>query len=861
MFAQGSAFASTSSPSLVAATSRPVDLSSAFSGPPSYRSVVLAQQPLAYWRLGETSTKQRAADSTGNGRSGRYTSCVQLQAKGAIVGSANTAGLFPHSNCYMRYTPSSSYTGAYTAEAWIKPEGSTAREFRTFLDSRAPDGAQSGEFGFDLKLVGTQFSGIRAFSADIGDGSEWLYSGLVPFSYVTGRWYFVAATVGAKYLSIYVNGALLAKKQLAPGGPALLMDQSHPLVVGDNPRYEPPGSTDGSFAGAIDEVALFDHALSGQQVLAQYAAGLAKFVTATKVSLSSVTPSVGQSVSYSAHVTSPGGTPTGQVAFGIGSRVLCTAPLSAGSARCRSSAAPGGADKVTARYGGGGRFIASAGTAILTVYRSLDDQLRVWSNGDPIVRGPGSNPQQIPEAAVFSPGSNAPALFPGSVVQAAPENVATGTLISNPLPAGSGTVTMTGLLLQHDGRVSQKVSSATLPNVSQAIQNLASQPAYPNQTGYESLDYTLETSSQQAEFTANASFSYLGSGGSGFFSDADSTSETHIFFHLRQAYYQVSYTPSQGDLSGFFAKGLTTRQALGCQCMSTANPPAYISSVTYGSELYVMADGSATASDMTEALKAAVSYGAANGSGSVSAKQRATLDQMQVHVLALGGSAPAESDLFSDIPGDGGTKILSGITKYIQAQFSPKSDAVTAAVPIDYSLAYLDYHPIGMFPTPTAGQPPIPLGTTSSITVCVTVGNNDKEMQTPVYLSLTGSDGASLLPQTGDMSGGQYWNDGYSNCSNPWVLGLSETVPTYELSGATFTVNAPGDSWHGQFQVWADDNKYGKRAVVVTQSNMYYNDTGDQDPCGQYIGHSFSEYSFSLAEPGTNPSADCGTSG
>ena len=55
-----------------------------------YRAAVLADSPLAYWRLGETSGTV-AHDETGNGHDGTYVGGVTLGQPGALTGDANTA--------------------------------------------------------------------------------------------------------------------------------------------------------------------------------------------------------------------------------------------------------------------------------------------------------------------------------------------------------------------------------------------------------------------------------------------------------------------------------------------------------------------------------------------------------------------------------------------------------------------------------------------------------------------------------------------------------------------------------------------------------------------------------------------------
>jgi hypothetical protein len=92
------------------------------------------------------------------------------------------------------------------------------------------------------------------------------------------------------------------------------------------------------------------------------------FPTTSGVHVGSPTVTFGDSVTYTANVTSPDGTPTGTVAFTTGNGLpLCTAPLVSGAASCNSTAAPVGVDTVKVSYSGDGTFGLSSGTTPLTV--------------------------------------------------------------------------------------------------------------------------------------------------------------------------------------------------------------------------------------------------------------------------------------------------------------------------------------------------------------------------------------------------------------------------------------------------------------------------------------------------------------
>jgi hypothetical protein len=108
--------------------------------------------------------------------------------------------------------------------------------------------------------------------------------------------------------------------------------------------------------------------------------------TVTTVNASPDAVTQGQSVSYSATVTSSSGTPSGTVAFTAGATPLCTATLAHGSATCDATSAPLGTDTVTGSYGGDPTHAASVGTATLTVtstqgYRLVGSDGGVYSFG------------------------------------------------------------------------------------------------------------------------------------------------------------------------------------------------------------------------------------------------------------------------------------------------------------------------------------------------------------------------------------------------------------------------------------------------------------------------------------------------
>lgn len=96
----------------------------------TYAQSVLADGPLAYWRLGETSGTV-AVNATGHGYVGTYTGTVTVGQAGTLTGDGNTAALFDGSNGYlgMPHTAPLQATIAMTAKVQMKKTVDRAYEW------------------------------------------------------------------------------------------------------------------------------------------------------------------------------------------------------------------------------------------------------------------------------------------------------------------------------------------------------------------------------------------------------------------------------------------------------------------------------------------------------------------------------------------------------------------------------------------------------------------------------------------------------------------------------------------------------------------------------------------------------------
>jgi N-acetylneuraminic acid mutarotase len=130
-------------------------------GDAAYRDVILADSPIMYWRLGETSGTI-VYDESANHRDARYLNNTGLGVPGAIADDPNTAAGFHGIHQYVKWIPASSYSGAFTVEAWVK-EKKRVQPVETFFSTRTKTAEFSFDFKFDV-LAG------REIHFDVGDG-------------------------------------------------------------------------------------------------------------------------------------------------------------------------------------------------------------------------------------------------------------------------------------------------------------------------------------------------------------------------------------------------------------------------------------------------------------------------------------------------------------------------------------------------------------------------------------------------------------------------------------------------------------------------------------------------------------------
>jgi hypothetical protein len=194
---------------------------------------------------------------------------------GATANSPGVVGtclLFDGTNGYVTIPDAPAlHPAEMTIEAWVRcdlldtPSSNSypGQQYLIFHQNTEVDNFE----GFDLAkdreppYVGTTDTWCFEMTSTSGDNV--FVESVTPVH--TNVWYYLAGVHGSNYIQIYVNGKLEAQTSV-----------DFPMGFGNYPLYF--GTTgesywDHKFGGALDEVTLYDRALSSNEIAAIYAAG------------------------------------------------------------------------------------------------------------------------------------------------------------------------------------------------------------------------------------------------------------------------------------------------------------------------------------------------------------------------------------------------------------------------------------------------------------------------------------------------------------------------------------------------------------------------------------------------------------
>jgi len=221
----------------------------------AYGAAVRAAEPDLYWRLDEA-TGTTAADTSVNESSGTYRSGYTLGAPGALQGVANTAVTFDGTTGLLSSDQQFTNPSTYSEELWFQTTTTNGGKLIGF------GGNQGGLSPNYDRHVYMENDGRLTFGVWTGSPNT-ITS---PAAYNDGQWHHMVATQSSAGMVLYVDGV-----SVGTNGQTQAQDYSGYWKVGSDNTWGPQPY----FAGTIDEVAIYSHALTAGAVAQHYALGTA----------------------------------------------------------------------------------------------------------------------------------------------------------------------------------------------------------------------------------------------------------------------------------------------------------------------------------------------------------------------------------------------------------------------------------------------------------------------------------------------------------------------------------------------------------------------------------------------------------
>jgi hypothetical protein len=229
----------------------------------TYVEAVQADSPYAWWRLGEADTSQAAKDESPNGNNGAYkTPGVTLGLKGAIANDPNTAMALDGVSGAM-YLPGTIFdfggSPSFAIEVWVSPGAPPPADASDTLRRIVSHRTVSPYYGWFLAIDDTQRVFFTRWENNTTVAS--VTSSPIPQSQFTH----VVVSADGVTVTLFIDGA-----SVASGSEGTITDTpaTH-LSFGSTSDFT------GEFIdGALDEPAIYTHALAPARVLAHYQAGI-----------------------------------------------------------------------------------------------------------------------------------------------------------------------------------------------------------------------------------------------------------------------------------------------------------------------------------------------------------------------------------------------------------------------------------------------------------------------------------------------------------------------------------------------------------------------------------------------------------
>ena len=385
---------------------------------------------------------------------------------------------------------------------------------------------------------------------------------------------------------------------------------------------------------------------------------------------------------------------------------------------------------------------------------------------------------------------NADSIWPGSVIQTTtlPEGIAAPIAVAR----RPGTITVGDAVIGAD-KADVKYSR-TLPKPTLAATRDAVSEIFANQKVQlpAKSNYLAETaySMNEAALKLGVSAKWMTGSMKASFGAEWITKKTTMVVRFVQAYYTVSFEAPAAP-EKLFAPDVTVADVRAY--MGPGNPPAYVSSVTYGRMMLMKIESDESEADLRATLD--VTYNKV--SGSLDAKSSNILKNSSISVFVLGGSADAAAKLQSA----SAESRAAALASYIQS--GANYDPASPGVPISYTVRRLSDNATIKVASTIDYQIPVCVPAALQLTLDfdkISVGssgqasNHANAGEYEVWMESTDSQGGALPPTAGanDTSRRQTVVKGTASFEGGGqvVLAKKQLLTVNKRQGAGFTVGA-----------------------------------------------------------------------
>lgn len=253
-----------------------------------YGAIVAADKPVAYWRLDEPTGSSTAVDAVGSfdgaytlGAVGGFNFQVPTgipKTTDTAVGLTNGANVGNGATVQIPFAPELNPETAWSVETWVEPysvDGNTnGNDYRVILSSEFNNRADPYNGWYLYQTPNDTF----AFAPQ--PVNVWVVAGTV----TPNTWYHLVITDDGTNFRFYINGVLAVAPDstagFIPNGAGIGVTQDAEITsgLGNTVLGERTDAAFNSFDGTMDDTAIYNYALTPQQVYSHY-------IVATKIAI------------------------------------------------------------------------------------------------------------------------------------------------------------------------------------------------------------------------------------------------------------------------------------------------------------------------------------------------------------------------------------------------------------------------------------------------------------------------------------------------------------------------------------------------------------------------------------------------